>query len=432
MKRMLLLLLLASLLFAGCDLRAAPVPTWEAALPTANPRPAPTAIPTPLSAASPTAPPAPTPSPAPQEATLGFVGDILIMSSQIAGARTVNGYDFSQSFAPMRAAFASADFLAGNFECTLAGEAAGYTLPRATPPPQTELDPAPKVPFQRFNAPDELAKNLREAGFDLLATANNHCMDKGAEGLYRTARVLREAGLMQLGTFLDPADAAAPRIAVINGICVGFLNATGFLNSGTPSLSTDERAYAVSMLRDTEKLSALAAAARQAGAEFIVAIAHWGVEHEERENAGQRKLADALIAAGADAIIGAHPHVVQPIEWREAVRGGKTVRVPVCYSLGNFISNMAQKNVNYGLYVRLTLTRGAEGEVSCTELAYLPLLCYRDGVHKVKPCFPGDEGAAGKAYDHVQNLMRDEGIVRITQGELPDDVRETAIDQSAQ
>ena len=147
---------------------------------------------------------APTPSPSPEpevyRASVGIVGDILMMTSQIQGAKTAEGYDFRPSFYAMEPLFSSVDIMAGNFECTLAGEAAGYTQRRPVAPPPTEDDPNPRQPYQTFNAPDELAENLRAVGFDHLTTANNHCLDRGKEGLFRTIETLRAAGLAQTGT----------------------------------------------------------------------------------------------------------------------------------------------------------------------------------------------------------------------------------------
>ncbi|HWQ58013.1 MAG TPA: CapA family protein [Clostridia bacterium] len=441
MKRALALAFaLALALCCACAQKEAVTPFTEITLPpaTAAPvfarTPAPTPQPTTSAAAEAPSPAAEAASPTPgaASATLGFVGDIMAMAVQISGAKTEAGYDFSQSFAPMAEAFSSVDFLAGNFECTLAGEAAGYSQPKETAPPASEANPMPKAPLQKFSAPDALARDLREAGFDLLATANNHCMDKGVEGLYRTARVIREAGIMQLGTYLDEADAKTPRVASVNGIRVGFVAASALINSGVPTLTSAEREYAVAKLEDMESIAASIAACRQAGAEFVVVLVHWGEEHSQKQNGAQEKYADALIAVGADAIVGTHPHVAEPIEWREGERNGKTVCVPVAYSLGNFISNMAQKNVNYGVFLRLTLEKSASGEVVCAKLAYLPLLCYRDEVHRVAPCFAGDAGEAARAYAHVTEVCSGADIAPIARGELFSYARKASINQGAQ
>lgn len=435
MKRIFALALALSLLMAACAI--APSPTPQMITPVPEETSAPHIASAPRSTVTPT--PAieaalitPSPSPAPASATLGFVGDIMMMNIQIKDARTDAGYDFSGSFLPMQGVFSSVDYLCGNFECTLSGEAAGYTYPKETPAPATEANPTPIKPFQRFNAPDALATDLVEAGFDLMTTANNHAMDKGIDGLFRTAKTLREAGLMQLGTYLDEADAMTPRVAEINGFKVGFVAAAGFLNSTAPSVPGAYRAYAVAMLSDMELIKAQIEACREAGAEFIVALVHWGMEHHQEESAAQRKYADALIRAGADAIIGGHPHVAQPMEWREVERDGNVLRAPVVYSLGNFISNMAQPNVNYGVFARLTLARDDAGRVYCAELAYLPLLCYRDTVHRVKPCFVDEAGDSMKAYAHVTKVCAGENIALLTREDVFSYAREATGNQSAQ
>lgn len=432
MKRALAFALLLAVCCVACKANPAVTPFHEITSAPATPAATVWVTPSPSVEPTPTAAPVPTPTPVPLTATLGFVGDIMAMNVQIANAKTADGYDFSRSFAPMAAVFSSVDYLCGNFECTLAGEAAGYSLPRQTAPPATEADPTPKAPMQKFNAPDELAQDIKKAGFDLLSCANNHCMDKGIDGLFRTASLIRAAGMMQVGTYLDPTDALTPRVAQINGIRVGFVSATDLINSGVPALSAEEKAYAVMRLSDMETIAAQIAACRAAGAEFVVAFVHWGEEHSSAQNKTQEKLADALIAAGADAIVGTHPHVVQSVEWRVAERDGATVRVPVIYSLGNFISNMAQKNVNYGAFVRLTLTKSASGEVRCSALAYLPLLCYRDGVHAVKPCFFDETGESQKAFAHVRAVCGENGINLITRKDLLNDAGEASVDQSAQ
>lgn len=377
-----------------------------------------TAAPAPAPTTAPTQTPVPTPEPTPQTAELGFVGDIMVMTSQITEAKTDAGFDFSRSFAGVSGLFGAMDIMCGNFECTFAGAEAGYTQPRATAAPVTEANPSPtRPPFQRFNAPDELARDLALAGFDMLSSVNNHCLDMGADGLYRTARVIREAGIVQLGTYLDAADAASPRVVEVNGIKVGFIAATDIINSGTPGLGEEERGYAIARLSDTEKLKAMADACRGAGAEFVVALVHWGNEYENSSNRTQRGYADALIGIGVDAIMGSHPHVVQELEWREAMRDGESVRVPVAYSMGNFLSNMTRQYNEYGVFVRLTLIRAGDGRVRCTGLAYLPLLCYRDTVRLVQPCFEDSEGAFLSAFEHVRSICSGEGIDLITREE---------------
>lgn len=408
------------LLLAGCAAETfAPIAVTP--MPTAAEEPAPTAELTP----PPTPTPSPAPEPTPQAATVGFAGDVLIMQTQVRNAEQADGtYDFSGSFAPMESVFAETDVVCVNFEGAMAGEAAGYSEPRPTAPPPTEADPAPRQPYQTFNAPDALARDLAEAGVDFVSTANNHCLDRGYAGLLRTAQTLRAAGLLQGGGYLSEEDRFTPRILMVNGIRIGLVCATESVNRNDALIPSESRDFAVSRLSKEELLAREIASCREAGAEFIIAFVHWGNEFEAVQNSRQEKTAQWLVSAGADAVVGSHPHVVQPIEWIEAERGGELVRAPVVYSLGNFVSNMSKPDTDYGMYVRLRLMRGSDGAVSCTAVEYLPVLCIRqklqDGrtLHQAVPCYadasltraamPLDGDALEKAaacYAHVTGTV---------------------------
>ncbi len=347
----------------------------------------------------------PTSIPTPQIASIGFVGDILMMKSQIETARRADGtYDFTRSFEPMRELFSSVDIMVGNYEGTFGGADKGYTERLGTPAPATSDAPNPRVPLQEFSAPDELASNLKELGFDALTTANNHCLDRYAHGLYRTINVIRAAELAQTGTFLSKADRDAPLIFDVNGIKIGLVAATDSINSYTRRLSSAEHEFAISRLYSSpERLKADISTCRNAGAEFIIVSVHWGNEYENSPNDEQITAAKRLAEYGADAIIGSHPHVVQPIRFIDAERGGTTVRIPVIYSLGNFISNMAPSPKDYGLFVRLNLERGSAGSPISVSIEYLPVFCIRqktsggETLHQTLPCY--ENGSLVTAYE---------------------------------
>lgn len=410
--------LLLAAAMAGCaagpqEYVTIPAPAATQASETAAP-----AEPTP--APTPTAEPTGEPTPEVQEATVGFVGDILMMTRQIADAKTETGYDFTESFLPMKSVFESVDIMCADFEGTLGGEEAGYTLPRETMTPATEDNPNPtKPPLQSFSAPDELAENLFDAGIDAVTTANNHAMDRDDEGLFRTINVLRAAGIKTVGTALSMEDFLTPCIIEKNGIKIGMVGATQILNGTAPRIDAENRAFALTRLTE-EMVKSQISACTGAGAEFIIIMVHWGYEHQNTEDEFQRRFAAELIGWGADAIIGAHSHCPQPMEWIDAERDGRTIRVPVVYSLGNFISNMSQEYAKIGVFARIRITRDENG-VRCEELACLPLYCCRAepaaggrAVHRTLPCFIENGTVANdacmdesvlramkKAYDHV-------------------------------
>ena len=256
--------------------------------------------------AEPTSEPTPEPTPAVQKAIVGFVGDILMMTRQIADAKTETGYDFTESFLPMKSVFESVDIMCADFEGTFGGEEAGYTQPRETIAPATEENPNPtNPPMQSFSAPDELAKNLFDAGIDAVTTANNHAMDRDDAGLFRTINVLRAAGIKTAGTALSMEDFLTPCVIKKNGIKIGLVGATQILNGTAPKIDAENRDFALTRLTE-EMVKSQISACTGAGAEFIIIMVHWGYEHQSTENESQRRFAAKLIDWGADAIIGAH------------------------------------------------------------------------------------------------------------------------------
>ncbi len=337
-----------------------------------------------------------TPVPLPTEeslqasASIGVVGDIMIMQSQVKMASTKDGFDFTRSFEPMRELFNSVDFMCGNLETPLAGEKASFSGPPPTLPPATEDEPNPRKPYQTFNAPDELAYNLRDIGFDMLTTANNHCLDRGYAGLIRTLDILDDAGLYHTGTF-RPEDTERYALVDINGINVGFIAYAGGFNEFNKELS-QSKLSSISYLYDYDAIKTAISSLHKAGAEFIIAFPHCGEELSHVPTANHKELFRNMVEWGVDAIIASHPHVVQPIEWIEVDRDGVTLNAPIVYSLGNFISNMFPAPKNYGLFVRLDIERDDNGRVFASDIGYVPVYCIRqkvsDGIlHQTLPCY---------------------------------------------
>lgn len=143
-----------------------------------------------------------------------FTGDILIYQSQDIGCLNQDGQrDYTPIFEQVKPLLAESDYVVGSFETTLAGSEAGYTSSSI-----------------RFNTPDELLTALKDVGFDLLTTANNHCFDRGEEGLRRTIEIIRINGLEQTGTRLS-ADEPAYRVKDFDGTKVAFIAYTYGTNS---------------------------------------------------------------------------------------------------------------------------------------------------------------------------------------------------------
>jgi poly-gamma-glutamate synthesis protein (capsule biosynthesis protein) len=241
-------------------------------------------------------------------------------------------YDYSFCFSSLKPYIQKADIAIGNLEVTLGGE--------------------PYTGYPQFSSPDELAVALREAGFDILINANNHALDRGKEGLERTIEVTGREGLILTGSFESGEDRETryPLIVEKNNILLAILNytyGTNGLISSPPNIVN----YIDTLLirNDIQK-------ARKANPDFIIACMHWGNEYELEGNKVQKSVARFLANEGVDAIIGSHPHVVQPFE---ILYNGddSTDFLPVVYSLGNFVSNQRERYRNGGIIFTLELTK---------------------------------------------------------------------------
>ena len=277
---------------------------------------------------------------APQGADLVFVGDAMQHQAQLDRAKELaggKGYDYSGCFTYIAPTITEADYAVCNLEVPLGG-GPDYSG------------------FPCFSAPDSYARALKDAGFDMFLTANNHCLDRHDKAARRTLTALDALGVDHIGTYNDAADRAAkvPFIKNINGIKFGFLNYT----YGTNGIEPREGAE-VSLI-DKKKMAEEIRKTREAGAEIVVVTMHWGVEYVLLQNRNQEELADFLVDQGVDLIIGGHPHVIQPMK---VVRNDKENKdVLVVYSLGNFISNMKTADTTGGALVRVRVERDAEGK----------------------------------------------------------------------
>ena len=210
-----------------------------------------------------------------------------------------------------------------------------------------------------FRTPPRFASGLRDAGFDVVSLANNHTLDFGALGLLDTVDALGLVGVRPVGAGADAATAYAPAIVEAGGLRVAFLGYVATPDEGG-GFSIREwiagtGAPGVAFAGEDEIAAGVAAARAQA--DFVVVMVHAGTEYVNVPDATQRRLAGAVLAAGADAYIGAHAHVVQPVEQR----GGQLI----AWGLGNFIfdldpvdlANIPEPRVS--LVLNFTLTKGA-------------------------------------------------------------------------
>lgn len=275
--------------------------------------------------------------------SLLFAGDAMQHQSQLYAAKTADGYDYSDCFKEIEKQVKQVDIAIVNFETTLPGKRySGYPL---------------------FGSPDEFAVALKEAGFDIFLTANNHSLDKGKKGLERTISVLDSLNIKHLGTYINPEkrDLYYPMMLIKNGIRIALLNYTYGLNG------LEIQQPNVVNLIDQQQILEDIRIARYMKPDIIIANMHWGDEYWLKQNKEQEMLAGFLINNGVRLVIGSHPHVVQPIDIRK--KNGKIQNV-IVYSLGNFISAMRKPDTDGGMMVRIDLSKDESGNISIENCDY--------------------------------------------------------------
>ena len=202
-----------------------------------------------------------------------------------------------------------------------------------------------------FVGPPPAARTLGRAGITVVSTANNHAWDYGKAALLETMDRLDAEGVRYVGTGRTRAEAYAPLVIERGGFRVGFLAVTDIWNQGP---LREHVARELVAMADPEDLAASVRALRaQPGIDAVVVSYHGGSEYMEEPLQSTRRVLHAAIDAGADVVLGHHPHAVQGVGWY----AGK----PILYSLGNLIMGMNPKHPwsELGYLARVTLRRGA-------------------------------------------------------------------------
>jgi len=247
------------------------------------------------------APAAAAPAPQPGTVSMVFVGDVMLDNAP--GHAVCHGED---PFAAVAAAL-RADITVCNLECTVASggthELKSYT----------------------FKAPPVCIPVLQRH-FTAVCVANNHAGDYGPDGLTEELDLLKQAGLPYFGGGHDLAEAHRPALLERAGRKIALL---GYNEYPPAHFEAGKQRAGCAWLREAEVVADIRAARRQAGADLVILMLHWGTELQTAPDEPQRTLARRLIDAGADAVIGGHPHVVQTVE----IYKGH----PIIYSLGNFV-----------------------------------------------------------------------------------------------
>jgi hypothetical protein len=300
--------------------------------------------------------------------TIAAMGDVLLhgpLQKQAYASRE----GFHSLWSAAEPLIAKADVAYANFE---GPAAAGVTSSgTAVTDPGKVFDGRVYSSYPMFNYHPSLASSLLESGVDVVSTANNHALDRRSLGADRTIDVLNNAGLKFTGTRASN-NREQPWYTVTNkgGVKLAWVACT-FSTNGIP----DTKNQVLHCYEDTAEIESNIRNIRANGiADAVIVTPHWGTEYTHTPGAEQKRLAKRLLDAGAIAILGGHPHVVQPWEKYTTTDGRETF---IIYSLGNFVSGQSQLPRRSSLMLYLGLTKGNDGKVTVNGVRYVPLTMRR-------------------------------------------------------
>ena len=310
------------------------------------------------------------------EANIVAVGDIIVHEEQLKAQfnESTGEYNFDNNFKYVKSYIKSADMALANLETTLAGEKQKYTG------------------YPLFNSPSSIVDALKDCGFDILSTVNNHTIDRGSAGVFSTVAEIEKRKLKVVGT-RENLDKKPYIIEEVKGIKIGVisysyetprkgknktLNAIEIPSDVTKLLNTFSYEY---IEEDLNKIKLQIDEMKSKGAEAIVFFIHWGNEYERQPNVHQTSIASRLCDYGVDVIVGSHPHVIQPIEFITSKKTGK--KSLVVYSMGNFISNQQYERTNNrytedGIIVNIQFKKNKTSkDITIGAVSYIPTWVHR-------------------------------------------------------
>lgn len=251
-----------------------------------------------------------------KEVSLSMVGDVLLHTTVENTSIGKDGkYNFKPIFKKIKKLIKSYDLAIVNQETILGGVELGITG------------------YPMFNAPTEIGDAIYDAGFDVILHANNHALDRGKRGIKNTLKFWRNTypTLDILGMYDNEKDSKKIYIKEVNGIKIAILNYTYGTNGIKPPT---DMPYAVEYLVKKNVESDIKIARKKA--DFVVVCPHWGTEYFHGVSDYQKYWTDIFLKNKVDLVLGAHPHVIEPIKWMKDKKSGH--KMLVYFSLGNFVN----------------------------------------------------------------------------------------------
>lgn len=276
------------------------------------------------------------------------MGDMIFHQPIVKNYRSNDSYDFTPIFNNISSDINEADLAIANFEGSVNSnrKLSGFPL---------------------FNFPKETIYSLKNVGFDLLSTANNHALDTGLDGIAETISHINESGMKNFGTLAEVGDKGI--IVEKNGIKIGLISFTDTLN-GMDSLMRGKEysvnTFAQDVKSDIQNL--------KDNSDIVIVYPHWGNEYQLVPNERQIFLKEMLQESGADIILGSHPHVLQRYE----VEDKNNKKYFTIFSMGNALSNQRVENlkkpgVDTGALIKLVIEKdNISGETKLKEYGVYP------------------------------------------------------------
>lgn len=284
-------------------------------------------------------------------------GDLNVTDSSVAAGKTEAGYDYSKVFLDVMPILSGADLTALNFEGTLCGEPYGT---------------------QYASAPGQMVQALRNAGVDILQTANSRTITGGLLGMAATLNTIRSVGIEPLGSYASTQEfekSGGYIIREIQGVRIAVVAFTkGMDGRGLPQGSEScvnllyEDYSSTYQKVDTQRITKVLRAAQKQKPDVTIALLHWGSEFNDQISKTQNEICTVMQAEGVDAIIGTHPHYVQKMTFD--AEAGKFV----AYSLGDFFGDGEKSGTEYSVLLDLEITKnGQTGETKISGFSYTPI-----------------------------------------------------------
>lgn len=276
-----------------------------------------------------------------QKITIRSIGDILVHDTVYYDAITADGYDFAHMFEPVKEYIGNADITTANLETIAAAGELGFSN------------------YPLFNVPEEIIDELKVLGVDLVNNATNHTLDFGSVGAHASIQALQDRDMMYVGSYESWNDYNTPRIIEVNGIKVGFLSYSYGANG---NYIPEDEAYLLSLI-DSE-LIPLEIEHLNEQVDLSVVMFHNGYD-SVLPSEEQLSVMQIARDAGANFILGGHPHVLQPFVYYNESQAG-------IFSHGNFLSGQYQLEEKLGGIVEYTFLKDSDGKVTLDNMRFMP------------------------------------------------------------